>query len=107
MEYLYVEKTELIYTDISKPNASTVNIPYNTITTIFYGIRTKKMLFGLLKLPERYLSIKSSMGEFSITEKEAGKEIFEKYLSELDEFSHRNRVTMRETTGDEKDDWKL
>ena len=35
------------------------------------------------------------------------KEIFEKYLSELDEFSHRNRVTMRETTGDEKDDWKL
>ena len=107
MEYLYVEKTELIYTDISRPNPPTINIPYSTISTIFYGVRTKKMLFGLLKLPEKYLSINSSMGTYSITEKAAGKDDFEKYIQQLEEFTHRHHVTMRETTGDDKEDWRL
>ncbi|MBR5452939.1 MAG: hypothetical protein IKV54_02560 [Clostridia bacterium] len=107
MEYLYVEKTELIYTDVSRPNPPTINIPYSTISTVFYGIRTKKLLFGLLKLPEKYLSINSSMGVYSITEKAAGKDDFERYIKELGEFTHRHHVTMRETTGDDKEDWRL
>ena len=40
MEFLYVEKTELIYTDINRPNPPTINISYDTISTVFYGIRT-------------------------------------------------------------------
>ncbi len=52
MEFLYVENTELIYTDLNQPNPPTHNISYDTISTIFHGIRTKKMLFGLIKKPE-------------------------------------------------------
>lgn len=107
MEFLYVEKTELIYTDINRPNPPTINISYDTISTVFYGIRTKKMLFGLLKLSETYLTIQSSKGSYTILEKDAGKETFERYIKELEEFTHRHHVTMRETTGDDKEDWRL
>lgn len=107
MEYLYVEKTELIYTNLSQPNPPTHNIPYDTITTVFYGIRTKKMLFGLIKKPEKYISIKSAKGVFDISEKDVDPQVFERYIEELKDFTHRHHVTMRESTGDDKDDWRL
>lgn len=107
MEFLYVEKTELIYTNMNQPNPPTHNIPYDTVTTIFHGIRTKKMLFGLIKKPEKYISIRSAKGNFDITEKDVDAPVFERYLEELKEFAHRHHVTIRESTGDTKDDWRL
>ncbi len=107
MEFLYVENTELIYTNLNTPNPPTHNISYDTISTIFYGIRTKKMLFGLIKKPEKYISIKSAKGVYDITEKDVDPAVFERYLEELKEFAHKHHVTMRESTGDTKDDWRL
>ena len=107
MEFLYVEKTELIYTNLNQPNPPTHNIPYSTISTIFYGVRTKKAFFGLLERPEHYLTIKAGGAEYTITEKDVGRELLEQYIERVKGFAHDNRVTMRETAGDDKEDGRL
>ena len=106
MEYLYVEKTELIYTNISNPNPPTINISYDSISTVFYGIYTRKMLFGIIKKPEMHIAILASQGRFMITEHEVGQEKLDEYIEQLKDFCHRHHVTIRETTGDTKEDWR-
>ena len=107
MEFLYVESTELIYTDRNQVNPPTQNIAYDTISTLFYGIRTKKMLLGLIKKPQRYLTIQCAKGQFTVTEDDVGGEVLERYIEQIKDFAHRHRVTIRETTGDGKEDWRL
>ncbi|MDD6798803.1 MAG: hypothetical protein PUE85_00055 [Firmicutes bacterium] len=108
MEMLYTDKTELIYTDITKPDPPSVNIPYTQIATIFYGVTTVKKLFGLIKKDVKCITIKStSSSEYKIFESDVGKETYEKYLEMLTDFAKRNRITMKESAGSNKDDWKL
>ncbi len=107
MEYLYIEETELIYTDLSEPNPPTVNLAYSSINTIFYGIRTRKLLFGLIKLPERHLTIRANGRDYRILQHNAGKEKLEEYTEAVKAFAHKHRVTIRETTGDSDEDYRL
>ena len=107
MEFLYVEATELIYTNRNEVNPPTHNIAYDSISTLFYGIRTKKSFFGLLKKPQRYITIQSSKGIFTVTEDDVGGEMLDRYIEQIKDFAHRHRVTIRETTGDSKEDWRL
>ena len=84
-------------------------MPYSQISTIFYGTMTKKSFFGLIKKPVRYIGIKANniAQMLMIYESDVGEDAYNKYVEDLKEFAHNNRVTMRESTGDTKDDWKL
>lgn len=109
MEMLYIDKTELIYTDITKSQPPTYNIPYSQISTIFYGVTTRKSFFGLIKKQVRYIGIKSNnlSDMLMIYENDVGEDTYEKYLEGIKEFAVKNRLTLRESTGETKDDWRL
>lgn len=107
MEFLYIDKTELIYTNLNNPNPPTINLPYSSISTIFYGIQIKKKFFGLIKKAERYISIQANGNKYIITEKDVGTYKLDEYIEKIKKFAHDNYVTIRETTGSTKEDWRL
>lgn len=107
MEYLYIEETELIYTNINVALAPTVSLPYSRINTIFYGIHTRKLLGGLIKKQERHVTIRANGVDYVIPEHKVGAKTIERYTHEVIAFAKKYRVSLRETTGDSAIDYRL
>lgn len=107
MDVLYIEKTEIVFTDVTKTPYETHNFTCEDITEIFTGSDVRKSFFGLIKKPTRYICFKVKTAEHYLYEIDIDKEEFEKYVEEIKKFSARNRITMREKSGDTDQDYKL
>lgn len=101
-ENLFIDKTELVFRDMSTGREVMRNIPYSNITSILVGTKIIKKFFGLKKDISEAIQIKvvgltDPLEIVKITE-----DNYEKYLEGLKKFAHDNHVTMRFNPPDEK-----
>ena len=103
-EKLWIDKTELVFRDMSSGREVMRNLPYSAVTTIQVGTKIVRKFFGLIKTTTDVIQIKAVgvTNPLEILRSEEGDERYERYLEGLKKFAHDNHVTMRINGPEEK-----